>query len=175
MSRMFWERDAEAKALEGQRIAVIGYGSQGRAQALNLRDSRCDVILGLRRGGPTWARAEADGWQPREPREAAGEANVVAMLAPDMAQPEIYQTAVAPHLRAGSMLLFSHGFNIHYRQIEPPGNVDVTLIAPKGPGDLVRRQYLQGRGVPCLLAVHQDPTGTAQKRALTPHEQRVGQ
>lgn len=166
MSRMYLEKDADPKALAGQRVAVIGYGSQGRAQALNLRDSGLDVVVGLRRGGPSWAKAEVDGWKVREAHEAAKEADLIAMLAPDMAQPKLYRESVEPHLKKGAMLLFSHGFNIHYKQIQPPTSVDVTLVAPKAPGDLVRRQYEQGRGVPNLLAVHQDATGKAHARTL---------
>jgi len=161
MAKMFWEEDTNPRALQEKRIAVLGYGSQGRAHALNLRDSYMDVAVGLRRGGPSWKQAEADGWTPVGPAEAAEAADVIVMLAPDMAQPELYQNEVAPSLRAGTMILFSHGFNIHYGQIKPPRDVDVTMVAPKGPGNLVRRQYEAGRGVPCLLAVHQNATGQA--------------
>ncbi len=166
MAKMFWVDDANPRALEGKRIAVIGYGSQGRAHALNLRDSRHNVVVGLRRGGASWAQAEQDGWTPVAPSDATKGADVVVMLAPDMAQPAIYTNEVAPNLKAGAMLLFSHGFNIHYGQITPPKNVDVTMVAPKGPGNLVRRQYEEGRGVPCLLAVHQDASGHAFDRTL---------
>jgi len=166
MAKMFWEADANPRALEGKRIAVVGYGSQGRAHALNLRDSRLNVTLGLRKGGPTWAQAEQDGWTPATPAEAVKGADLVAMLAPDMAQPSIYKADVAPNLKAGAMVLFSHGFNVHYGQITAPANVDVTMVAPKAPGDLVRRQYEMGRGVPCLLAVYQDASGQAFERTL---------
>jgi ketol-acid reductoisomerase len=166
MAKMFWTDDANPRALEGKKIAVLGYGSQGRAHALNLRDSHLNVVVGLRRGGPSWAQAEKDGWELQSPSDASEGADVIVMLAPDMAQPALYTNEVAPNLKAGSMLLFSHGFNIHYGQIVPPKNVDVTMVAPKGPGNLVRRQYEEGRGVPCLLAVHQDASGHAFDRTL---------
>jgi len=166
MAKMYWEKDAKPQALKGRRIAVIGYGSQGRAHALNLRDSKLDVVVGLRQGGPTWKQAEEDGWKPLVPAEAARGADVIVMLPPDMAQPALYRTDVAGNLKPGMMLLFSHGFNVHYGQIVPPANVDVTMVAPKGPGNLVRRQYEEGRGVPCLLAVHQDASGHAFERTL---------
>ena len=167
MARMFWEEDTNPRALEGKRIAVIGYGSQGRAHALNLRDRRLNVTVGLRRGGASWAQAEQDGWTPVAPADAVDGADVLVMLAPDMAQPALYQNELAPKLKPGAMLLFSHGFNIHYGQIAPPGNVDVTMVAPKAPGDLVRRQFEAGRGVPCLLAVYQDASGHAFDRTLS--------
>src|SRR6185437_9933793 len=166
MAKMFWQDDANPKALEGKRIAVIGYGSQGRAHALNLRDSRLNVTVGLRRGGPSWKQTEQDGWAAVSPAEAAKGADVIMMLAPDMAQPSIYKNEIAPNLKPEAMLLFSHGFNIHYGQIAPPANIDVTMVAPKGPGNLVRRQYEAGRGVPCLIAVHQDASGHAFDRTL---------
>jgi ketol-acid reductoisomerase len=166
MAKMFWEADANPKALEAKRIAVIGYGSQGRAHALNLRDSKLNVTVGLRRGGPSWKQAEQDGWALLAPAEASEGADVIVMLAPDMAQPAIYQNEIVPNLKAGVMLMFSHGFNVHYGQITPPKNIDVTMVAPKSPGNLVRRQFEDGRGVPCLLAVHQDVSGHAFDRTL---------
>jgi ketol-acid reductoisomerase len=166
MAKMFWEKDANPQALKGKRIAVLGYGSQGRAHALNLRDSKLNVVVGLRKGGASWGQAERDGWKLLSPSEASRGADVIVMLAPDMAQPALYRDDVAPNLRPGAMLLFSHGFNIHYGQITPPKEVDVTMVAPKGPGNLVRRQYEEGRGVPCLLAVHQDASGHAFERTL---------
>src|SRR6202142_2474806 len=155
-----------ASSFSDKRIAVVGYGSQGRAHALNLRDDGREVLVGLRRGGATWALAERDGFKPRTVGEAVADADIVAMLVPDMAQPRVWQDEVAPHMRQGAMLLFAHGFPIHYGRIAPPREVDVTLIAPKAPGRLVRRTYTQGHGVPCLLAVHQDATGHARDRAL---------
>lgn len=148
MAKMFFEADAKPEVLEGKRIAVIGYGSQGRAHAMNLRDSGLNVVVGLRPGGPSWKQAEKDGWALLSPAEATKGADLVMMLPPDMAQPKIYENEVAPNLKTGAMLLFSHGFNIHYKQIVPPPNIDVTMVAPKGPGALVRRQFEAGREFP---------------------------
>jgi ketol-acid reductoisomerase len=166
MAKMYWEADAKPEALEGKRIAVLGYGSQGRAHALNLRDSGCDVVLGLRPNGKTWVQSTQDGFSPVPPAEAVKGADVVMMLAPDMAQPALYRDAVAPNLKKGALLLFSHGFNIHYGTIKPPAETDVAMVAPKGPGNLVRRQYEDGRGVPCLIAIHQNASGTAFDKTL---------
>ena len=154
-----------ATALEGMRIAIIGYGSQGRAHALNLKDSGLDVVVGARPGGPSARSAEADGLTVMAPAEAAAGAGLVALLVPDMAQPAVFEDAIKAHIAPGAMLLFAHGFNIHYGRITPPGNVDVALVAPKGPGDLVRREYQAGHGVPCLMAIAQDATGAATDRA----------
>ncbi len=173
MTKLYFEPDANPQALAGLRIVVMGYGSQGRGQALNLRDSGCKVAIGLRPGGPSWKQAIADGWQPLDPVAAMEGADVVVMLAPDMAQPRLYEEAIAPRLKPGALLLFSHGFNIHYGQIRPAANVDVTMVAPKGPGSLVRRQYVEGRGVPVLIAVHQDATGKAFERTLA-YAQAIG-
>lgn len=166
MTKIYWEKDTNTSALDGKTVAVLGYGSQGRAHALNLRDSGVRTVVGLREGGRSWQQAVNDGWEPVAPAEAVKKADLVAMLCPDMAQPELYRTAVEPYLRSGATVLFAHGFNIHYGQIVPASDVDVVLIAPKGPGALVRRQYEEERGVPCLIGVHQDATGHAFEYAL---------
>ncbi len=163
--QLFVESDARPEALAGERLAVLGYGSQGRAHAMNLRDSGFDVVVGLRPGGATSAKAARDGFKVVAPREAVEGAGLVAFLVPDMAQAQLYKD-IEPVLEKGATLLFAHGFNIHFKQIQPRSDLDVVLIAPKGPGDLVRRQYEAGRGVPCLMAVAQDATGKAQARAL---------
>ncbi|HET9329864.1 MAG TPA: ketol-acid reductoisomerase [Steroidobacteraceae bacterium] len=163
--KLYSHKDVDKKALKGARIAILGYGSQGRAHALNLKDSGFDVVVGVRKAGPTWKKARRDGLAVAEPAAAVAGADLVAMLIPDTAQKEFYQ-GIRKQLKAGATLLFAHGFNIHFRQIKPRKDLDVVLIAPKGPGDLVRRQYQQGRGVPCLLAVAQDASGRAQARAL---------
>ena len=166
MSKFFTETDVNQRALADRRVAVIGYGSQGRGQALNLRDSGVDVVVGIRPGGPTWQQAEAEGWEPQPVDQAVKGADVICMLVPDMAQPEVFDKEVAPRVKPGAAVLFSHGFNVHYKAIAPADNLDVIMVAPKGPGGLVREQYEQGCGVPCLFAVHQDATGQASEVAL---------
>ena len=163
--KMYTEADVDRSLLSEATVAVIGYGSQGRAHALNLRDSGIRVIAGLRQGGASWDKASADGLEVATIEEAASRADLVAILAPDIPQAEIYKTIEAK-LKQGACLLFAHGFNIHFKQIEPRADLDVVMIAPKGPGDLVRRQYQQGKGVPCLVAIHASPTGNALGRAL---------
>jgi ketol-acid reductoisomerase len=148
------------------KIAVIGYGSQGRAHALNLRDSGFDVTVGLRPGGPTEQKAKADGFKVKTPDAAVADADLVAVLTPDMVQAQLYRTVIEPNIRNGACLLFAHGFNVHYGQIAPREDLDVVLVAPKGPGALVRREYEIGRGVPSVYAVHQDKSGRAEQLAL---------
>jgi ketol-acid reductoisomerase len=162
--RLYSQKDVDKKALRGARIAVLGYGSQGRAHALNLRDSGYDVVVGVRKGD-SWNKAKKDGLKVMLPGNAVQGAQLVAMLVPDLTQKPLY-AEIKTLLEKGSTLLFAHGFNIHFKQIKPRKDLDVVLIAPKGPGGLVRRQYQQGRGVPCLLAVAQDATGKAHARAL---------
>jgi len=163
--KLYTEADVDAGALRGEKIAVLGYGSQGRAHAMNLRDSGYDVVIGVRPDGNTTPKAQRDGFTVKAPAEAVKGAGLVAILAPDLAQQQLYQD-IEPNLKKGATLLFAHGFNIHFKLINPRSDLDVVLIAPKGPGDLVRRQYEQGRGVPCLVAVAQDASGKAQARAL---------
>jgi ketol-acid reductoisomerase len=162
---MYSEKDVDSSSLQGKRIAILGYGSQGRAHALNLKDSGHTVVVGLRRGGKSWQRAEADGMQVAEPAAAAAGATIVAFLTPDLTQAALYESVEA-QIPRGAAILFAHGFNIHFKQVTPRRDLDVLLIAPKGPGDLVRRQYEEGHGVPCLAAVAQDASGSALKLAL---------
>ena len=162
--KIYVEADVEAGTGRA-RVAVIGYGSQGRAHARNLAESGFEVTVGLRPDGPSWQRAMTDGMRVAPPAEAAAGADIVAMLVPDMAAPQTWR-AIEADVKPGAALLFAHGFNIHYGSIRPRPDLDVVLVAPKGPGDLVRRQYQEGRGVPCLLAVAQDATGRAKARAL---------
>jgi len=163
--KLYGQKDVDKKALKGARIAILGYGSQGRAHALNLKDSGFDVVVGVRKNGKGWKKAKKEGLAVAEPVAAAEGADLVAMLVPDLAQQALY-AEVEKSLKKGAALLFAHGFNIHFKQITPRKDLDVVLIAPKGPGDLVRRQYQQGRGVPCLIAVSQDATGKAHGKAL---------
>jgi ketol-acid reductoisomerase len=156
---------ATTESLAKARIAVLGYGSQGRAHALNLKDSGLDVVVGLRPNGPTWHKAVADGFHVLEPAEAVRGADLVAVLTPDMVQPTLYKEAIEPNIKTGAALLFAHGFNVHFKQIEPRKDIDVILVAPKGPGALVRSEYERGRGVPCVFATHQDATTHAEEKA----------
>lgn len=157
---------AAATSAPQPKIAVVGYGSQGRAHALNLRESGFDVTVGLRPGGPTEAKAVADGFLVKPPAEAVKDADLVAVLTPDMVQKKLYDEVLAPNMKAGACLLFAHGLNVHYGLIAPRADLDVVLVAPKGPGALVRREYEIGRGVPCIYAVHQDKSGHAEALAL---------
>jgi ketol-acid reductoisomerase len=164
--KIWTEADHQRNALSGLTIAVIGYGSQGRAHARNLKDAGHDVVIGARRDGVSWHKAAADGFRVAEPADAAAEAGLIALLTPDMAQAQVYgqiESAIQP----GAALLFAHGFNIHFGSIQPRSDIDVVMVAPKGPGDLVRRQYEEGRGVPCLRAIAQDASGQAAERALS--------
>ena len=165
-AKIFYESDCDLSALDGQTIAVIGYGSQGHAQALNAKESGCNVIIGLYEGSKSWKRAEEQGFKVYTAAEAAKQADVIMILINDEKQAALYKESIEPNLEAGNMLMFSHGFNIHFGQIVPPADVDVTMIAPKAPGHTVRSEYQAGKGTPCLIAVHQDATGKAQEKAL---------
>ena len=166
MATIYYDDDADLGLLDGRRVAIIGFGSQGHAHALNLRDSGVAVTVGLRPGSPRRGEAEAAGLAVAEPAAAADWADVVMLLAPDTRQPALYREHIAPGLRPGDTLMFAHGFNIRYRTIEPPAEVDVSMVAPKSPGHRVRETYLDGAGTPCLVAVHQDASGAARARAL---------
>jgi ketol-acid reductoisomerase len=162
---LYYEKDADLSVLKGKTVAVIGYGSQGHAQAQNLRDSGVNVIIGLR-PGKSWQKAENDGFKVFSVAEAARQADVIQILMPDETQAKVYNEEIAPNMKSGSALLFSHGFNIHYGQIVPKSDIDVLLVAPKSPGHLVRRVYVEGFGVPGLIAIHQDATGKARDIGL---------
>ena len=166
MAKMYYDNDADLKTLEGKTVAVIGYGSQGHGHALNLKDSGVDVIVGLYEDSKSWEIAEKAGLTVKTVSEAAKAADVIMMLVPDHVQAKVYEEDIKPNLKEGDALAFAHGFNIRYYQIVPPENIDVFMIAPKGPGHLVRRMYEQGAGVPCLVAVDQDYTGKAMQVAL---------
>ncbi|MCL2438770.1 MAG: ketol-acid reductoisomerase [Coriobacteriia bacterium] len=166
MANMFYEKDCNIEKLDGKTIAIIGYGSQGHAHALNLRDSGINVIIGARENGKGWSAAEADGFSVMTTAEAAKAGDIIMLLVGDEMQQAVYENDIAPNLTAGKALAFAHGFNVHYKQIVPSAEVDVFLAAPKGPGHTVRGQFMAGKGVPSLVAVHQDATGNAKEIAL---------
>ena len=166
MPKRYYEKDGNLEYLNGRTVAIIGYGSQGHAHALNLRDSGVDVVVGLYPGSKSWAKAEAAGLKVMTTADAAKAANVIMILVADHIQGDLYNSQIAPHLTAGKTLMFAHGFNIHFKQIAPPADVDVTMVAPKAPGHRVRELYTEGVGVPALVAVHQNATGQALERAL---------
>ena len=165
-ARMFYEQDCDLSLLKGKKIAVIGYGSQGHAHAKNLKDSGCDVIVGLYEGSKSWKKAEDEGFEVYTSAEAAKQADIIMILINDEKQADLYKESIAPNLEAGNMLMFAHGFNIHFGTIVPPADVDVTMIAPKAPGHTVRSEFVAGKGTPCLVAVEQDATGKALDLAL---------
>ena len=164
---IYHEQDANPELIQGKKIAVIGYGSQGHAHALNLKDSGCDVRVGLREGSKSWQAAEEAGLKVMTVADAAKEADLIMILAPDEKQAEIYEQSIAPNLNSDDTLAFAHGFNIHFGYIKPPADVDVIMIAPKGPGHMVRRVYQEGAGVPCLICAEQDASGQAMDVALS--------
>ena len=164
---VYYDKDADLSLIKGKTVAIIGYGSQGHAHAANLKDSGVNVVVGLRRSGASWKKAEAAGHQVKEVAEAVKAADVVMILLPDESQPDVYHQEIAANLKAGAVLAFAHGFNIHYNQIVPAKDVDVIMVAPKGPGHTVRSEYLKGGGVPTLIAVYQDQSGKARDIALS--------
>jgi len=166
MVKIYYDKDADLNLLKGKTIAIIGYGIQGRGQALCLRDSGCSVVVSEMEGTPNFEQAKKDGFTPLAAEQAAKSADIIQVLTQDHVQAKVYQDAIKPNLKKGKALCFSHGFNIHFKQIKPPKTVDVFMVAPKGPGALVRRMYEEGKGVPSLVAVFQDATGDALKVAL---------
>lgn len=164
--KLFYDNDADLSHLKNKKVAILGYGSQGHAHALNLKESGIDVVVGLRTDSTSWSKAVAAGLTVKTTAEAAAEADIIMVLIPDQNQADTYHQDIKPGLKAGNSLVFAHGFNIHFNQIEPPTDVDVFLVAPKGPGHLVRRVYQEGKGVPCLFAVHQNASGKARDTAL---------
>src|ERR1051326_7654672 len=166
-AEVFYDDDADLSIIQGRKVAVIGYGSQGHAHSLSLRDSGVEVVVGLKEGSKSRAKAEEQGLEVKTPAEASAWADVIMLLAPDTAQRKIYTESIAPHLTDGKALFFGHGLNIRFELIKPPAGVTVAMVAPKGPGHLVRRQYVDGKGVPCLVAVEQDPTGEGLALALS--------
>jgi ketol-acid reductoisomerase len=166
MVKIYYDKDADTKILKGKKVAVIGYGSQGHAHANNLKASGMDVIVGVKKGGAGWEKANKAGFNVFTPSEATKKADVIMMLVPDEYMADIYRAEIAPNIKKGAYLGFAHGFNIHFGQIVPPSDVNVFMVAPKGPGHLVRSEYLKGSGVPCLIAINQDPSENTKKVAL---------
>ncbi len=166
MSKLYYDLDANWDMISDKKVAVIGYGSQGHAHALNLKESGLDVTVGLYKGSKSWAKATGDGVKVADVADAVKGADIVMILIPDEKQGQVYRDHIAPNLKSGAALAFAHGFNIHFSQVVPPDNIDVFMVAPKGPGHLVRRMYSEGKGVPCLLAVHQNFTGNAHEIGL---------
>ncbi|MEK7869273.1 MAG: ketol-acid reductoisomerase, partial [Nitrospirota bacterium] len=163
--KIYYDKDADIQQIRNKKVAVIGYGSQGHAHALNMKESGVNVVIGVREGA-SWKKAEQSGLKVMPVADAVKASDVVMILAPDEMQAAIYRQDIAPNLKPGSYLAFGHGFNIHFGQIVPPANINVFMVAPKGPGHLVRSEYTKGSGVPCLLAVHQDPSGTTRQVGL---------
>ncbi|HPP12601.1 MAG TPA: ketol-acid reductoisomerase [bacterium] len=166
MAQIYYDRDADLSILKGKKVGIVGYGSQGRAHALNLRDSGVEVVVSELQGTANWEKARKDKFMPCSAAEATSQCDLIMMLVQDNVQPAVYQSEIAPRLEEGKALGFAHGFSIHFNQIVPPSSVDVFMVAPKGPGDLVREQFVQGKGVPCLVAVYQNFTGQALKISL---------
>ena len=166
MANIYYQSDCNLSILDGKTVAIIGYGSQGHAHALNLKESGVNVIVGLYEGSKSWKTAEEAGLKVATAAEAAAAADIIMILTPDEKQADIYNESIKPNLKDGDMLMFAHGFNIHFQQIIPPANIDVAMIAPKGPGHTVRSEYVEGKGVPCLVAIHQDASGRALEKAL---------
>ncbi len=171
--KIYYDQDADLNVLKNKKVAIVGYGIQGRGQGLNLRDSGIEVLISQRKGGKNYDIALEDGFEPITAEEAAQQADIIQVLAQDHLQAEIYEKSIRPNLKPGKALLFSHGFNIHFGYIKPPKEVDVYMVAPKGPGALVRTQFLEGGGVPCLVAIHQNPSGKALQLALA-HAKAIG-
>ncbi|MDP3804533.1 MAG: ketol-acid reductoisomerase, partial [Candidatus Omnitrophota bacterium] len=166
MAKIYYDKDADLNILKGKKVAVIGYGIQGRAQSLNLRDSGIEVITSELEGTPNYGEALKDGFKPVSAKEASAQADIVQILTQDHVQARVYKSDIAKNMTKGKALVFSHGFNIRFKQIKPSKKIDVFMIAPKGPGGLVRRMFEEGKGVPCLVAIYQDATGSALKLAL---------
>lgn len=166
MAKLYYEKDTDLQLLKEKKVAIVGYGSQGHAHALNLHESGVDVVVALYEGSKSWEKAEEAGLKVATVSEAVKQADLIMILIPDEKQGSVYKEQIAPYLTEGKALVFAHGFNIHYSQIVPPANVDVFMVAPKGPGHMVRRTYTEGSGVPCLIAVHQDYTGNSKALAL---------